>query len=260
MSSGLQADLAVEREAAGLVGLDQRLRVPHADRLPARPARDQGPARRKPVARDELEIGEERPASPGLAPRDGDGSHALAAHYIGDPGLAELAHPDSLAEATGVPAERGCGGAGVNAAGAVPLGGGGDQGHPALRGEDGGHAAPGPLLLLLGCACGGGALDAVRPGAGAQQRLAGLLQQGPVVRPEADSSQALCAVPLAPRETVRRRNAIGALPHLQIGLGAVEEVVGYLRAAEFADLIRPVRVQPVVGDAVAVVVEGPITG
>src|SRR2546423_1640674 len=56
------------------------------------------------------------------------------------------------------------------------------------------------------------------------------------------------------------RNAVGALPHLEVGLGAVPQVLRQLLAADPAQVGEPVGVQAVVGDAVLVVVEGPLAG
>src|SRR5882757_9352252 len=167
-------------------------------------------ARRESAARDELQVGAERLAAAGLAACDGHGAHPLALDDVGDPGLlAELADPDALADAAGVAAERGCGGAGMDAAGAVPPGGGRDQGHPALRSEDGGRstARGGTLLLpLLGCAR-LGALDAVGPRAGPCQRLAGALQQGAVVHPEPNAWNPSGAELCLTRQAMRRGDA-----------------------------------------------------
>ena len=46
------------------------------------------------------------------------------------------------------------------------------------------------------------------------------------------------------------RDAVGPLPHLQVGLGAAGEVVDDLVAGELAQVLEPVGVQAVVGDAV----------
>src|SRR5262249_12578281 len=91
---------------------------------------------------------------------------------------------------------------------------------------------------------------AVRPGRAALLRLAGALEQRLPAPGEPDRR-----LPAA-----RRLDPVGALPHLQVGLGAVPQVVGELPAAEPLQVSEPVRVEAVLRDALGVVVEGALAG
>ena len=57
-----------------------------------------------------------------------------------------------------------------------------------------------------------------------------------------------------------RGDALGTLPHLEVGLGAVPHVPGERRAADPPEVGEPVGVEAVVGHAVLGVVEGPVPG
>src|SRR4051812_37405583 len=58
----------------------------------------------------------------------------------------------------------------------------------------------------------------------------------------------------------RGADPVGALPHLQIRLGAVPHVPRQTAPADAAEVVEPVGIQPVVGDAFLAVVERPLPG
>ena len=86
---------------------------------------------------------------------------------------------------------------------------------------------------------------------GAPARLPGAAQQGGRPRPQPPAREAAARGPRAPL-AARRRHADGALPHLQVGLRAAPEVVDDLLAGDQPQVLDPVGVQAVVGDAVDV--------
>ena len=86
-------------------------------------------------------------------------------------------------------------------------------------------------------------------------RLAGAAQEAAGGKAELDEAHAPAAQLARARAAARPGHALGALPHLQVRLGAVRHVVDDLVAAELAQPLDPVGEEAVVGDAVLVDVE-----
>ena len=93
---------------------------------------------------------------------------------------------------------------------------------------------------------------AVAPG-----RLACAEQHGPRRGAHADPVQPAAAEVHVRGATALGRDALGPLPHLEVGLRPAPQVRRDVVAAGLADVLQPVQVEPVMGGAVAVDVEHP---
>src|SRR5206468_8553659 len=94
------------------------------------------------------------------------------------------------------------------------------------------------------------AAHAPAPGSRALLRLPGVTQQRLPADTETKQTELGGTDVMAPRSAARRADPAGTLPHLEVGLGAVRHVLRELRAAHTPQVLEPVRVQAVVGDAV----------
>ena len=112
-----------------------------------------------------------------------------------------------------------------------------DQRDPARRGQRGGHAP---------------AVHAVAPRArAAALRLARAPQHRRVAGAQPHAREPAPREP-RPRRPAAGRDAVGALPHLQVGLRPAPEVVDDRLARLAPQVLDPVRIEAVVGDAVDV--------
>src|SRR3954447_18425702 len=102
--------------------------------------------------------------------------------------------------------------------------------------------------------------NAPTPGPVALLRLPGPLQELSPAGPDAQLRQPAAGDPAMWRPAGRRVDPRRALPHFEVGLGAVPHVALEPLAGVTLHVGQPVGVEPVVGDALLVVVEDPLAG